>query len=212
MKNIAIYGAGGFGKEVLTLIMDLINSNNRWSFIGFFDDRDCSDKLGKLYLGDYRALNNWSDPLCLVLAMGWSNIRSAVADRIQNPMIEFPPLISPKCIFGDARRVTIGKGSIIMAGANLTTDIAIGDFVLININATIGHDVQLADFCSVMPSANISGNVKMESGVFIGSGATVLQNIRIEKNSIVGAGAVVTKDVKGETTVVGIPARVIKRK
>ena len=39
MKNIAIFGAGGFGKEVKTII-DKINiiSPNTYNFIGFFDD------------------------------------------------------------------------------------------------------------------------------------------------------------------------------
>ncbi len=36
--NIAIYGAGGFGKEVACLI-DRINDNGgKWNLIGFFDD------------------------------------------------------------------------------------------------------------------------------------------------------------------------------
>ena len=42
--------------------------------------------------------------------------------------------------------------------------------------------------------------------------ATILAGIEIGKNAIIGAGSVVTKDVKSDTTVVGVPARVIKRK
>ena len=38
MKKIAIYGAGGFGKEIHQLI-DRINSLNQvWEIIGYFDD------------------------------------------------------------------------------------------------------------------------------------------------------------------------------
>ena len=38
MMNIAIYGAGGFGKEVACLI-DRINRNGgNWNLFGFFDD------------------------------------------------------------------------------------------------------------------------------------------------------------------------------
>jgi sugar O-acyltransferase (sialic acid O-acetyltransferase NeuD family) len=209
-KNIAIYGAGGFGKEVLTLIKDLITSGEKWKFIGFFDDKDCTDRLGVLYLGNFNVLNQWSEPLALVLAMGWSHIRKEVVSRIQNPLIEYPHLISPRCIIGDTARIQIGKGSLLMAGANLTTDIAVGEFVVVNINATVGHDAILGDFSSLMPSVNISGSVVIGEEVFIGSGTTVLQNISIGSKSIIGAGAVVTKSIIAGSTSVGVPARIIK--
>ena len=38
MKKIAIYGAGGFGREVLTLINDINKINPQYQVIGFFDD------------------------------------------------------------------------------------------------------------------------------------------------------------------------------
>jgi sugar O-acyltransferase (sialic acid O-acetyltransferase NeuD family) len=208
--NIAIYGAGGFGKEVLTLLKDLISSGVTWNFIGYFDDRDCSGKLGSLYLGDYHSINNWKEPLALVFAMGWSHIRKKALAQIQNPMINYPYLISPKCIIGDHERIQIGQGSILMAGANLTTDIEVGEFVVININATIGHDSKLGNFTSIMPSVNISGGVLIEEEVFIGSGTTVLQSISIGSKSIIGAGAVLTKNLASGVTAVGVPARIIK--
>jgi len=212
VKEIAIFGAGGFGKEVLTLVQDLIRTEKeRWKFIGFFDDLDYSNQLGKQYLGNQLVLNQWKDPIYLVIALGWSHIRSSVVSRIQNPLIEYPILISPRCILGDADRIKIGEGTIIMAGANLTTDITLGSFNVVNINATIGHDVGLGNFCSIMPSANISGSVKMDDEVFVGSGVTVLQNLNIGSKSVIGAGAVVTKDVPAGSTVVGIPARIIKK-
>jgi sugar O-acyltransferase (sialic acid O-acetyltransferase NeuD family) len=210
ISNIAIYGAGGFGKEVLTLINDLIKAGENWNFIGFFDDKDCSDRLGALYLGNFNVLNQWSEPLALVLAIGWSHIRKQAAVRIQNPLIEYPYLISPRCIIGDTARIRIGKGSLLMSGANLTTDIEVGEFVVVNINATIGHDAVLGNFSSLMPSVNISGSVVLGDEVFIGSGTTVLQNISIGSKSIIGAGAVVTKSIIAGSTSVGVPARIIK--
>ena len=38
MTDIAIYGAGGFGKEVACLIERLNARRSTWNFIGFFDD------------------------------------------------------------------------------------------------------------------------------------------------------------------------------
>ena len=38
MKKIAIFGAGGFGREVKWLIDDINEIQPNWEFIGFFDD------------------------------------------------------------------------------------------------------------------------------------------------------------------------------
>lgn len=38
MKKIAIYGAGGFGREVAFLIDDINKVNPQYEFIGYFDD------------------------------------------------------------------------------------------------------------------------------------------------------------------------------
>ncbi|HEV7771240.1 MAG TPA: acyltransferase [Solirubrobacterales bacterium] len=51
----------------------------------------------------------------------------------------------------------------------------------------------------------------VERGASIGSGATVLGGVRIGRGATVGAGAVVTRDVEPGTTVVGNPARRIRR-
>ena len=38
MNNIAIYGAGGFGREVACLIKRINEKSPTWNLIGFFDD------------------------------------------------------------------------------------------------------------------------------------------------------------------------------
>jgi acetyltransferase-like isoleucine patch superfamily enzyme len=51
----------------------------------------------------------------------------------------------------------------------------------------------------------------IKRGASIGSGATLLGGITIGENAIVGAGSVVTKDVPPNVTVVGNPARVLRK-
>ena len=38
MKDIAIYGAGGFGRETACLLREINEVAPTWNFIGFFDD------------------------------------------------------------------------------------------------------------------------------------------------------------------------------
>lgn len=51
----------------------------------------------------------------------------------------------------------------------------------------------------------------VKRGASIGSGAVILCDVTIGEGALVGAGAVVTKDVPAGATVVGNPARVLKR-
>ena len=50
----------------------------------------------------------------------------------------------------------------------------------------------------------------IEDDVSIGSGSTLLP-VRVGRGAVVGAGAVVTRDVPAFSTVVGNPARVVRR-
>lgn len=200
---IAIFGAGGLGKEV-KIIIDAINKvKATYQFIGYFDD----NQQGENIIGDLNVLNGWKDELHIVVAVGSPVTKQKIIGAIQNQQVKYATLIHPRVIIGDKEKVAIGVGTILTAGSILTTDIKIGNHVLINLNATIGHDVLISDFCSIMPGVNIAGAVKLEPCVLIGSGANIINEARIGSAASVGAGAVVTKDIKTSTTVVGVPAR-----
>ena len=49
------------------------------------------------------------------------------------------------------------------------------------------------------------------SNVRIGAQAIIIGDVHIGDNAVIGAGAVVVKDVPSNTTVVGVPAKVIKQ-
>jgi len=57
----------------------------------------------------------------------------------------------------------------------------------------------------------LAGRVIVDNSAFVGIGATIIQNVRIGTDAVVGAGTVVVKDVPPGVTVVGVPARVLKR-
>lgn len=202
MQKIAIYGAGGFGRET-KLLIDQINSRSQhWEFIGFFDDNESNPTA----LGNIDDLNNQNEPLQLVVAIADPEIRKNVVSKIHNENVNFPMLVHPSVIY-DNKEVTFGEGSIITALSVLTTNITIGKHSIVNLSTTIGHDNAIGDFCSIMPGVHLSGNIEVGEGVLIGTGARVLQNLNIGAWSKVGAGAVVINDVKEKTTVVGVPAK-----
>jgi serine O-acetyltransferase len=61
-------------------------------------------------------------------------------------------------------------------------------------------------------SFDINRRPKIGNNVIIGSGAKILGPINVGNNVTIGANSVVVDDIKDYTTVVGIPAKPIKRK
>lgn len=205
MRKIAIYGAGGLGKEVLTIIKSINEVNPEFDFIGFFDDHK---KHG--VIGDFNDINKLDQETDMVVAVGDPKLKHHLIDKIQNTKISFATLIHPTAVLGDKNKVKIGDGTIICAGAVLTTDINLEHHVLINLNCTVGHDVHIGNYTSVMPGVNIAGNVNIGKKTFIGSGANIINNLKVGEGATVGAGAVVITNVEPGTTVVGIPAKPLK--
>lgn len=211
MQKIAIFGAGGFGREV-KIIIDAINSiSEKYEFIGFFDD---GFEIGKIIngypvLGAIHEINNYEDSLLLVLAIGNPIVKKKVFEKIKNPKVSFPSLIHPSVIISkDA--VIVEDGCIICAGNIITCNIKIERFTILNLACTVGHDTTIGAFSSFMPSVNISGEVTIHSSVYVGTGAKIINQLEIGENTVIGAGAVVSKSIPANCTAVGIPAKPIK--
>lgn len=99
---------------------------------------------------------------------------------------------------------SIGKGLFIDHG----TGVVIGETTIIGNNVTIFHDVTLGGTGKEIGKRHPT----IKDNVYIGSGAKILGNIIIEENVKIGANAVVLKNVPRNTTIVGIPGKVIRTK
>lgn len=211
MKEIAIFGAGGFGRETALLIRQINDAGRQWNLIGFFDDGIKKDETveGLPVLGGLQALNEFRRPLSLAVAIADPMLRMSIVNKITNGLVSFPVIAHASTILGSETN-WLGRGTIITAGCVFTTGIVIGEFSIINLMTTIGHDVRMGSFCSVMPGCNISGNVTIGEGSFVGTGARILQNLSIGNQCVIGAGAVVVKSFGDGLTIVGVPAISIK--
>lgn len=212
MKDIAIFGVGGFGREVLALIKDINSEKNQWNILGFFDDGYEKGVMINGYpnLGKTEDLNNWEKPISIAVSVGNPETKKQIIDKIVNPLVDYPTLIHPSVWIGDKDFVKLGKGCIICAGNMITTNIEIGDFVILNLGCTVGHDSIIKDYAAFMPSVNISGEVVIGEGVYVGTGAKIINQLEIGEYTIVGAGAVVAKTLPARCTAVGVPAKVVK--
>ena len=212
MKDIAIFGVGGLGREVLALIQDINRVEPQWNIVGFFDDGYEKGLMINGYptLGKVEDLNKWETDIAIAISIGSPVIKKKILDNIHNPKVSYPTLIHPTVWIGDRNYVEIGKGCIFCAGVMITTNIAIRDFVILNLQCTVGHDSVINDYAAFMPSVNISGEVNIGEGVYVGTGAKIINQLEIGDYTIVGAGAVVSKTLPSHCTAVGVPAKPIK--
>lgn len=212
LKDIAIFGVGGFGREVLALIKDINKISPTWNIVGFFDDGYEKGVMvnGFPNLGKTEDLNKWETPISLAVSIGSPIIKKKILDKITNPLVDYPTLIHPSVWIGDKEFVEIGKGCIICAGNLITTNIKIEDFVILNLGCTVGHDTVIKNYAAFMPSVNISGEVTIGEGVYVGTGAKIINQLEIGEYTIVGAGAVVAKNLPAHCTAVGVPAKPIE--
>ncbi len=205
MKKIAIYGAGGFGRETALLIRQINQVTPTWELTGFFDDGLVAGTSvdDVKVLGGVQSFKTSGIPH-LVMAIADPSSRNTLVLKIGEGAV-FPTLIHPRCELGDSAN-KFGKGCIFTSGVIMTTHIELGDFVIVNLASTLGHDVKVGDFSIIMPGCSISGNVRIGRSNIIGTGARILQNLTIGDDCRIGAGAVVTQNFGSNKTIVGVPA------
>lgn len=210
MKNLIIVGAGGFAREVLWLIQEKNKSQEAEITVhGFIGESSATRLNGLPVLGnDAWAFQQVDRKVRFVVAIGDPDLRQKVAKNYVEQGFRPMRLVHPGVHLGEDVRV--GAGTILCAGAVLTTDIEVGEFSIVNLNATVGHDCTLGAFTTLHPGVNVSGNVRVGEGAELGAGATVLPGIQIGAGAVLGAGAVATADLEAGKRYVGVPARIIE--
>lgn len=216
MKDIAIFGAGGFGREVACLIKQINETqvNHQWNLIGFFDDNNSlKDKMISHFapcLGGIVELNNWQKPISIVIAVGSPNAVATIVRKINNPNVDFPNMIHPSFSVNDIDTFQIGKGNIIQGGCAVTCDVSLGNFNVLNGSIVMGHDVKIGNYNCFMPAVRVSGEVHIGNCNFFGVGSIILQQLRIGNNIRLGAGSVLITKPKDGKLYMGNPAKKIE--
>ncbi|HHW37472.1 MAG TPA: serine O-acetyltransferase [Bacillales bacterium] len=92
-------------------------------------------------------------------------------------------------------------------------------FIDHGMGVVIGETCEIGDNVTIYQGVTLGGTGKekgkrhptLKDNVLVATGAKVLGSITIEENSKIGAGSVVLKDVPPNSTVVGIPGKIVIR-
>lgn len=212
MKDIAIYGAGGFGREVSCLLKVINDKEPTWNFVGFFDDgkpKGANTKYGKI-LGGMDDLNAWNTSLNVAFAIGSPSTLKKLVLRVSNPLVTFPNIIAPDVVSYGNIEEKLGHGNIVCLGCVLSCDVTIGDFNMFNGFITIGHDTCIGNYNVAMPGVKLSGEVSIGDGNLFGANSFVLQQVRIGNDVTLSPCSALLRKPKDGYTYVGNPSIMMK--
>lgn len=210
MKNVVIYGQGGFGKEIACLLQQINEVSPEWNLLGYIDDGlpvGTENRYGKV-IGNMDTLFNWNEgELNVVVSIANPTVLNKIMETIHNPLISFPNILAPNVNVFDEDAVKMGKGNVFFFGCRISCDVEIGDFnICVGLNS-FGHDVKVGNCNVFSPSVRLSGCVTVGNQNFFGVGSIVLQGMKIGNNIRLGAGSVLMTKPKDGNLYMGNPAR-----
>jgi sugar O-acyltransferase (sialic acid O-acetyltransferase NeuD family) len=212
MNRIAIYGAGGFGREIACLINSINHVEKQWDLIGFIDDGlpvGTKNNFGTV-LGNINYLNSNTDKLAVAISVATPAILKKLTKGIINPNVWYPNLIAPDVKFHDPASFSIGIGNILFFSCRVSCDVKIGSFNIMNSLVSLGHDVTIGDRNVINPAVRISGDCTVGNDNFFGVHSIILQGLNIGNDTRIGVSSVVMRNTKDDSLYFGNPAKKIK--
>jgi sugar O-acyltransferase (sialic acid O-acetyltransferase NeuD family) len=210
MKNLIIIGARGYGREVYNLALQCDGYNKEYSIKGFLDDKSDALKGFENYPEIISDVENYEIQVddVFTCALGSVKWKKHYVEMILSKGGIFVNLIHPTLIFNS--NVKMGNGLIVFMYSNISNDCSIGDFVTIQSFVGVGHDSKIGDWCHINAYSFMGGFAILEEEVCLNVRATILPNVVVHKGATVGATSLVIKNVKANTTVFGVPAKLLK--
>ena len=215
MKQVAIFGASGFGKEVMPLVQSSSLEFDQPYQLAFVDDNpQVASANGRRIFSFDAWMSQPATSRHISIAIANSRIRETLAQRCADVGVGFFEVRAQNVV--QLVEVEIGEGAILCPFVTLTSSIRIGKHFHANLYSYVAHDCVIGDFVTFAPGVKCNGNVVIEDHAYIGTGAVIKQGrpgnpIVIGRGAVVGMGAVVTKSVPPGVTVVGNPARPLEK-
>ena len=166
----------------------------------------------KLIKSDFKIIKE-RDPAAkgfLEIILCYPGFQALVLHRISHKLWKHKLPLFPRVLSQLTRNIT---GIEIHPGAKIGK----GVFIDHGMGVVIGETSEIGDRCLLYQGVTLGGTGKdcgkrhptLEENVVVGAGAKVLGAIQIGSNTRIGAGSVVVKNVERNSTVVGIPGRVV---
>lgn len=219
-RELLIIGAGGFG-AVAACIAESMNAAaihhngaGPWEVIGYADcdpAKRGSRHAGRVVHGTIEEAGRafQGRALWFFCAIGDNTARAKMAQHALTFGWRPATLVHPSAILDGSAE--IGGGSFIGPLVVASWNTRIGAHVVVDAHVSIGHNAVLMDFCEVFAGARINGNCQLGEYALVGCNGTLLPGTLVGRGAVVGANSLAHGVVAPDTSVVGVPPRIIRR-
>ncbi|MEN8399840.1 NeuD/PglB/VioB family sugar acetyltransferase [Acinetobacter towneri] len=212
----AVYGASGCGRSLMPVARSQLKRLGNPAEIIFIDDSLVEETI----INSHRAMNYAAfkaHPAAkkqVLIAIANSQVREKISIQLEQDAIELWSVQADNVVLMD--QVEIAEGAALSPFVSITSNIKIGKCFHANLYSYVEHDCVIGDFVTFAPGVQCNGNIHIHDHAYIGAGAMIKQGtpdqpLIIGRGAVVGMGAVVTKSVPAGVTVVGNPARLLKK-
>lgn len=212
-KRYAIYGCGGFGCEMLS-VLRRCDSNHDMVFVSDNPAERIHTVHGLQVISFDELIKSYRD-YHLIVAISDGFFRRQVVKKCLDAGLQFASIKTQTTQVFD--HVHLGSGAVLCDFVSITSNTVIGAHFHANYYSYVAHDCIVGDYVTLAPRASVNGNIIIQDDVYIGASAVIKQGTKdkpliIGQGAIVGMGSVVTKNVPSGVVVAGNPARIIKIK
>lgn len=197
--TLAIYCAGGTGKEVLALALSVA----AWRSIIFVDDVTDKEWYEGAKIFRFENLSEISDDIEFVIANGEPAAREALYTKIKNAGYKMATIYGRGCTILPG--AVIGEGCIFY-DCIISADAVIEPNVLFNGKALIGHNTIVGAHSVVSFNCFIGGYTNIGKKVYLSPGAMVKDRVKVGNSAIISLGTVILRNVKERAIMMGNPA------
>ena len=207
MTPLFIYGAGGFGKEVMDVARRANRAAAQWTDIYFVDD--ITPDPVRYGATVYRFADDFVQSRLseaeFVIAVGEPAGREKLAEKLAKAGARNGRVVDTSTLVADS--ADLQGGTVITPLCSVSSEAHIGLHACVNTMSIVGHDVHVGDYSVISSMVNIGGGCSIGSASYLGMGALIKEGVKIGRNVIVGMGSVVYSDIPDDVIALGNPAR-----
>lgn len=203
MRKLILFGAGGYSDNIRDIV------KGKFDVVGYLDTYKVGEYHGLPILGKTIEDVKDKDSYCYFVSIGDVEPRKRAFESIRAKGLEVINVIDETAYIAES--CLMGKGNYIAPHAAICSCVELGDNNYIGTAAVIEHGGHVGNHTRITTNATVNGEVIVGDEAYIGSGSVLIGLFSVGKGSVIGAGSVVLHEVEPYTTVVGVPARFLRK-